>query len=198
MDLNVEIIAIIAGSLGSIIGFFTLLWRKFVNPLVKLVKNHDTFIKSVDDLRNLMEKELQTNGGNSLKDAIINLRDTCQRIENRQRVIVQRTKAALHYSNVPLFETDETGRLVWSNANLCQMTKDITTSIEGFDWINLFEEEQREEVMSEFQSCLSMNRRFNKITELQNGNKVRLLGYPYRISDSEHGGFLISITKNEV
>lgn len=198
MDLNVEIIAIIAGSLGSIIGFFTLLWRKFVNPLIKLVKNHDIFIKSVDDLRNLMEKELQTNGGNSLKDAIITLRDTCQRIEDRQKVIIQRTKAALHYSNVPLFETDEHGRLVWSNAYLCELTKDIVTSIEGFDWINLFSEDERDEVMSEFQSCLRMNRRFSKVTKLQNNVQVRLLGYPYRISDTEHGGFLISITKEEV
>lgn len=192
--INPEIIAIIIGSLGSLAGFFTLAWRKVVSPLVKLCKNQDFFFESVQEIR----KELQTNGGNSIKDAIINLRDTCQRIENRQRVIVQRTKAALHYSNVPLFETDETGRLVWSNANLCQITKDITTSIEGFDWINLFIEQEREDVMSEFKSCLAMNRRFNKITNLQNGDKVRLLGYPYRISDSEHGGFLISITENEV
>ena len=198
-DISLEIIMIILGSIGSVIGFFTFLWKKFINPLIKLVKNHDVFIKSVDDLRLLMEKELKTNGGNSIKDAIINLRDTCQRIENRQRVIVQRTKAALHYSNVPLFETDETGRLVWSNANLCEITKNIVNSLEGFDWINLFKEEEREEVMNEFQSCLKMNRRFSKDAELQNGTQIRLLGYPYRISDQEHGGFLISLTeKNEV
>lgn len=179
--------------MGSLAGFFTLAWKKVVSPLVKLCKNQDFFVESVQEIR----KELKTNGGNSIKDAIINLRDTCQRIENRQRVIVQRTKAALHYSNVALFETDETGRLVWSNANLCEITKDITTSIEGFDWINLFKEEEREEVMAEFTSCLLMNRRFSKITTLQNDVQVRLLGYPYRISDTEHGGFLISITEDK-
>ena len=197
-SLNAEIIAIIVGSLGSVITFFTLLWKKFIKPLIKLVKNHDTFIKSVDDLRHLMEKELQTNGGNSLKDAIIDMRDTCSRIEDRQKVIIQRTKAALHYSDVPLFETDKTGRLIWCNANLYDFTKDIINSIEGFDWVNLFIEEEREEVMNEFHSCLQMNRRFNKNTKLQNGKEVRLLGYPYRISENEHGGFLISITENEV
>ena len=194
-DINPEIIAIIVGSLGGLGTFFTLAWKKVVSPLVKLCKNQDFFVESVQEIR----KELQTNGGNSIKDAIINLRDTCQRIENRQRVIVQRTKAALHYSNVPLFETDETGRLVWSNANLCEITKNIVNSLEGFDWINLFKEEEREEVMNEFQSCLKMNRRFSKDAELQNGSQIRLLGYPYRISDQEHGGFLISLTeKNEV
>jgi len=195
LDIHPELLAIILGSLGGLGTVFTLFWKKVISPLVKLCKNQDFFVESVQEIR----KELKTNGGNSIKDAIINLRDTCQRIENRQRVIVQRTKAALHYSNVPLFETDETGRLVWSNANLCEITKNIVNSLEGFDWINLFKEEEREEVMNEFQSCLKMNRRFSKDAELQNGTQVRLLGYPYRISDQEHGGFLISLTeKNEV
>ena len=192
-DINPEIIAIIVGSIGSVIGFFTFLWKRFVKPLVKLVKNHDIFIKSVDDLRLLMEKELKTNGGNSIKDAIIDMRATCGRIEGRQKVIIQRTKAALHYSNISLFETDEEGRLVWCNAMMQDYTKDIVSSIEGFDWINLFAEEEREEVQTEFFSCLKMNRRFNKTTRLQNNTTVRLIGYPYRISDSEHGGFLISL-----
>ena len=192
-DISLEIIMIILGSIGSVITFFTLLWKKFINPLIKLVKNHDVFIKSVDDLRHLMEKELTTNGGNSLKDAIISMKESCRRIEDRQKVIIQRTKAALHYSNVALFETDETGRLVWSNANLCDLTKNITSSVEGFDWINLFAENEREEVMDEFMSCIKMNRRFSKETKLQDNTQVGLLGYPYRISDTEHGGFLISL-----
>lgn len=196
IDYSTELVAIAIGSVGTVIGFFTFLWKKFIKPLVKLVKNHDVFIKSVDDLRLLMEKELKTNGGNSIKDAIIDMRETCSRIENRQRIITQRTKAALHYSNVALFETDEDGRLVWSNSGLSQIVNGTTNSIEGFDWINLIKEDEREEVMDEFRSCIAMNRRFSKITQLQDNTQVRLLGYPYRISDSEHGGFLVSITKN--
>lgn len=196
IDYSTELVAIAIGSVGTVIGFFTFLWKKFIKPLVKLVKNHDVFIKSVDDLRVLMEKELKTNGGNSIKDAIIDMRETCSRIENRQRIITQRTKAALHYSNVALFETDEDGRLVWSNSGLSQIVNGTTNSIEGFDWINLIKEDEREEVMDEFRSCIAMNRRFSKITQLQDNTQVRLLGYPYRISDSEHGGFLVSITKN--
>lgn len=193
-EIHPEIIAVIAGSIGGIGTLLTLFWKKVVGPLVKLCKNQDFFVESVQEIR----QELKTNGGNSIKDAIMNLRDTCQRIENRQRVIVQRTKAALHYSNSCLFETDESGRLLWSNASLYDLTKDITTSIEGFDWINLFTEDEREDVMSEFLSCIKMNRRFNKVTTLQDGRGVVLIGYPYRISDEKHGGFLVSITKQEV
>lgn len=194
-ELNPEIIALIFGGISGITGLCTIIWKKFLKPIVKLCKNQDYFKETVEEIR----KELQTNGGSSLKDAIISMRESCVRIENRQKVIIQRTKAALHYSNMALFETDESGRLIWSNANLCELTKDIVTSVEGFDWINLFTEDEREEVLTEFKSCLHMNRRFSKISKMQNGKTVRLLGYPYRISDSEHGGFLISITQdNEV
>ena len=195
IEFNPEILALVFGGISGITGLCTLAWKKFLKPIVKLCKNQDFFVASVEEIR----KELQTNGGSSLKDSIISMKESCARIENRQKVIIQRTKAALHYSNVALFETDETGRLIWSNANLCDLTKDIVNSLEGFDWINLFMEDEREEVLAEFKSCLQMNRRFSKVTQMQNGKTIRLLGYPYRISDLEHGGFLISITQeNEV
>ena len=53
---HVEILAIIVGSIGSVVGFLTYLWKRLVKPLVKLVQNHDVFIKSVDELRGLCRK----------------------------------------------------------------------------------------------------------------------------------------------
>ena len=198
--LDTEIIAIIIGGISGMGGLCTLFWKKFLKPIVKLCKNQDFFVESVEEIK----KELTTNGGSSLKDAIIGMKESCERIENRQRVIIQRTKAALHYSSTALFETDKEGRLIWSNVNLIDLTKrsntwtkDANYMVEGFDWISLFREEDREAVLSEFKSCLAMNRRFIKETELINGVKVRLLGYPYKITDTEHGGFLVSITEEK-
>jgi len=198
--LDTEIIAIIIGGISGMGGLCTLFWKKFLKPIVKLCKNQDFFVESVEEIK----KELTTNGGSSLKDAIIGMKESCERIENRQRVIIQRTKAALHYSSTALFETDKEGRLIWSNVNLIDLTKrsntwskDANYMVEGFDWISLFKEEDREAVLSEFKSCLAMNRRFIKETELINGVTVRLLGYPYKITDTEHGGFLVSITEEK-
>jgi hypothetical protein len=195
-----EITTIIVSGLTGFFGFLALAWKKFVKPMVKLCKNQDFFVKSVEEIK----KELTTNGGGSLKDAIISMRESCERIENRQRVIIQRTKAALHYSSTALFETDKEGRLIWSNVNLIDLSKrsntwskDANYMVEGFDWISLFKEDDREGVLAEFKSCLAMNRRFIKETELINGVKVRLLGYPYKITDTEHGGFLVSITEEK-
>ena len=89
---HVEIAAIIIGSIGSVVGFLTYVWKRLIKPLARLVQNHDVFIKSVDELKEVMQKELSTNGGNSLKDAIIDLKKTCHRIEQRQKIIEQRKK----------------------------------------------------------------------------------------------------------
>lgn len=198
--MNPEILAIIVSGIGGATGLLTLAYKKFIKPIVKLCKNQDFFVESVEEIK----KELTTNGGSSLKDAVVCMRESCKRIENRQRVIIQRTKAALHYSSTALFETDQEGRLIWSNVNLIDLTKrsntfskDANYMVEGFDWISLFKEDDREGVLSEFKSCLTMNRRFIKETELINGVKVRLLGYPYKITDTEHGGFLVSITEEK-
>ena len=111
-----ELLAIIISSVGGIITFLTLIWKKFLKPLIKLCQNQEFFKESVEEIK----KELTTNGGSSLKDAIIDMKDTVHRIDRRQKIIEQRTKAALHYSNEALFETDIAGRLIWSNAHFCK------------------------------------------------------------------------------
>jgi hypothetical protein len=131
VNINPELLAIIIGSCSGILGFVTLVWKKFVKPIIKLCQNQDFFKESVEEIR----KELQTNGGSSLKDAIIDMKDTVHRIDRRQKIIEQRTKAALHYSNEALFETDIAGRLVWSNAHFCRYVKDNPNDVSGFDWL---------------------------------------------------------------
>lgn len=191
LEINPETIALIFGGISGITGLCTLIWKKFLKPIVKLCKNQDYFKESVEEIR----KELKTNGGNSIKDAIIDLKDSCKRIEYRQQVIIQRTKAALHYSGAALFETDEDGRMIWSNAHLCKFFPVIGTQLEGYDWLNIIHEDEREEVLKEFLSCLEMNRRFSKPTKNFEGEEIRFLGYPYRLNEDTHGGFLVSVTK---
>ena len=193
LNINPEIVAIIIGSCSGILGFFTFVWKKFIKPIMKLCQNQEFFVQSVEEIR----KELQTNGGSSLKDAIIDMKDTVNRIDRRQKIIEQRTKAALHYSNEALFETDIAGRLVWSNAHFCRYVRDNPNDISGFDWLATIKEEERDELLKEFLSCIKMNRKFSKVTETQDGKEIRMLGYPYKITDVEHCGFLVSIIPKE-
>lgn len=187
---NPENITIAFSVFGGLITFLSILWAKIISPLIKIVDNQEEFKSSL----NTIKKELTTNGGNSLKDTIIDLRGTCSRIENRQKVIEQRTKAALHYNNVALFETDEHGRLTWTNSNFYDLTCDSITSVEGYDWLTYIKEEEREELFDEFKSCLDMNRKFVMTVTNCKNQPIKLVGFPYKINENSHGGFLVSLT----
>jgi PAS domain S-box-containing protein len=186
-----EYITIFISIIGGLFTFGSLLWIKFLRPVLKLVNNQDLFTESVKELR----KELMTNGGNSLKDSIIELKKICKVIDKRQRIIEQRTRASMHYNEIALFETDNEGRLIWNNIHLHKFIGDSNLFLEGYDWINIVNEEDRNSVLQEFKSCIEMNRRFNKVTRTSDGRQLRLIGYPYKISDEEHGGFLVSVSE---
>ncbi len=190
---NPEELTILLGAGGAIITFISIVWVKVIKPAITFMDNHETVAESVEEIK----KELSTNGGNSLKDAVCELGLTCSRIERRQSVIEQRTKAALHYTPSALFETDHTGRLVWTNEPFFQLTHHTLTDVEGFDWLTYINEEDREEFFQEFQSCLEMNRRFNKIVKTSDNTPrtVRMLGFPYRLNEKEQGGFLVSVSE---
>lgn len=187
---NAEHITFIFSLFGAIITFLSVAWVKIIKPIFQIVENQEELTQSV----NTIKKELTTNGGNSIKDSIIDLRGTCFRIENRQRVIEQRTKAALHYNSVALFETDEHGRLTWTNSNFYDLTCDSVSSVEGYDWLTYVKEDNREEFFSEFKSCLDMNRRFVKEVPNSQGQLVKFIGFPYKINEQNHGGFIVSLT----
>lgn len=183
---NIPLICSILGAIGT---FFSLTWVKIIKPTVKFIKGQEEITSSIQTIR----KELTTNGGNSLKDAVVDLRSTVNRMETRQKIIEQRTKAALHYNDVSLFEIDNTGRLTWTNNNFYELTQDVVTSVEGYDWLNYVNESEREELFEELKSCLEMNRKLAKTVQTVDGKTIKLTGFPYRINEKEHGGFLVSI-----
>jgi len=187
---NPENITFIFSLLGGIVTFFSVIWAKIVKPIFQIIDNQENLTKSIETIK----KEVTTNGGNSIKDAIIDLKGTCSRIESRQRIIEQRTKAALHYNNVALFETDERGRLTWTNSNFYDLTSDSLTSVEGYDWLNYIKEDEREDFFTEFKSCLEMNRKFVKVSVNCDNQKIKFVGFPYKINEQSHGGFIVSLT----
>jgi hypothetical protein len=187
----IEYIALIISLTGGFGTIMTYLWLKVLKPIIKVIQSHDDVIKSID----FIKKELTTNGGNSLKDTILDLRGVCSRIESRQKIIEQRTKAALHYNDSMLFETDTDGRLIWSNSRFGSYFNNLQQNLEGYDWLSCIDENEREELLEEFRSCLKMNRKFMRKTRTNDGKIIKMTGYPYRINDLEQGGFLISVSE---
>jgi hypothetical protein len=187
---NPDHITLLFSILGGIGTFFSLLWMKMIKPAMKLMSGQEEVFKSLDTIK----KELTTNGGNSLKDSINDLKNTVNKMDKRQIVIEQRTKASLHYHSAALFETDSQGRLVWTNNNFFELTQDVISDVDGYNWLNYIEEKDREKLFNELKSCLEMNRELVKTVSTVDSKLVKMIGFPYKINEKEQGGFLISIS----
>ena len=185
-----EIIAIVLPLLGAIGGLFAFVWRKLIKPANGFLKDHEKIKASIQTIK----EEVVTNGGRSLKDAVIQLKGTCDRIEDRQKVINQRSKASLHYQNEALFETDEDGKLIWINDKFYQVTGETLTNMEGYNWVTIIDEPEREGFLKEFLSCIEMCRKVDIETTSMSGKTIRFVGYPYKITDKAHQGFLVHLS----
>ena len=185
-----EVIAIVLPLLGAIGGLFAFVWRKLIKPANSFLRDHEKIKASIQTIK----EEVVTNGGRSLKDAVIQLKGTCDRIEDRQKVINQRSKASLHYQNEALFETDEDGKLIWINDKFYQVTGETLTNMEGYNWVTIIDEPEREGFLKEFLSCIEMCRKVDIETTSMSGKTIRFVGYPYKITDKAHQGFLVHLS----
>ena len=187
--LNPEFASIIISIVTAISGSFLYIWRKIIKPLFKIFKSNEKILETINDIK----KELSTNGGGSIKDSIICLKDTCSRIEKTQKVLEQRSRSSLNFADTALFETDKDGNLVWSNEKFLELTNSKSNEISGYDWVSKIKEEGRSEFIEEFQSCIHMCRKFEFVTELDNHKVLKFKGFPIKVGDKEHHGFLFHV-----
>ena len=171
-------------------GLLFFIWRRLVRPTQKFLEEQEGIKASIETIR----QEVVTNGGVSIKDVVNSLKTTCERIEDRQKVLDQRSKASLHYHDHALFETNREGRLIWNNDKFQKAVGEGLQIMEGYDWITLIDEPEREAFLKEFSSCLSMSRRLDIETISTKGESIRFMGHPYKLTDNTHLGFLIHLS----
>ena len=139
LNLRTEEITALLTLVGGAVATLAFLWRIFKVSRVFL-NDHELLKTSIKKI----ELEVTPNGGKSLKDVVNQLKNASERIETRQKVLDQRSKATLHYTDRPLFETDSQGRLTWSNEAFINFTRDNGSVKEGFDWITVIDDDERE------------------------------------------------------
>lgn len=188
--LNTENLIWISTVIGIVGGFFGYVYKKVIKPILSFIKEHDSVVSSIETIK----KEVTTNGGKSIKDAICSLKKTCERIELRQKLIEERSKLALHYHNEALFEIDRNGNLVWTNEKFYQITGENQVDLQGKNWINYVQEGDREKFERELNNCLNSCRKFELETKSNKGDAVRFVGFPYRVGFSQQMGFLFNLS----
>ena len=187
-----EVLAAI-GALSGLIGTVTVaLWRIF-KQVRKFVEEQE----KIQDCVATIKKEVTPNSGSSMKDTINGLKIAIDRIDVRQQVIDQRTKATLHYNTeFALFEVDRSGRIVWNNDAFKKLTDD-NGRMDGTDWFAIVEENFRPAFIEEINSCLRMGRKIDIDTVSQKGKFIHFSGYPYKVDENNHEGFLIHLYYGE-
>ena len=178
--------------ISGLTGFSLFIWKRLIKPTQAFLEDQDDIKESIETIR----KEVVTNGGLSIKDVVNSLKHTCERIEDRQRVLDQRSKASLHYHDQALFETNMEGHLIWNNDKFQKAIGESLQVMEGYDWVTLIDEPEREAFLKEFSSCLSMSRRLDIETISVTGKSIRFVGYPYKVTENTHLGFLIHLSFN--
>jgi hypothetical protein len=192
MRITIEEAVALVSFLGAIGSAVLFLWRIF-----SAITRAELKQQELQDSIETIKKEVTRNGGGSIKDLVLKLDKTCERMEIRQRIIDQRSKAALHYQERCLFETDKRGNMVWANDRFYQNTIDYGDISGGLDWVAVVHEEQREEFLIEFNSCIKMGRRIDIETVSVDSRKLHFIGYPYRVGRGNHEGFLIHMQIRE-
>tara|TARA_R100000951_G_scaffold93028_1_gene81564 strand:+ start:100 stop:675 length:576 start_codon:yes stop_codon:yes gene_type:complete len=188
--LNVEEVVAIVTLVGFIFSGIVCIWKVFKTTRI-FIKDHEQLQEAVQVIRS----EVTPNGGSSLKDLVNKLKITCDRIEVRQKLLDQRSKAALHYQKKALFEIDSSGGLTWCNEAFKEIAELNDGECRGSDWIAVIDEDERENFVKELNSCLKMCRKLDIETVAVNGSTIHFMGYPYRIGKGLHEGFLIHLNK---
>jgi hypothetical protein len=179
--------AAIATLVGAGIAVLGVLYKTFT-----FVRKFQNCQEEVKESIKIIKAEVTPNGGSSLKDTVNKLSKTCDRIEIRQKILDQRSKASLHYNEEALFETDKHGRLTWCNEKFQEITFDNGDILDGLDWISIIDDSMRDKFLTEFTSCLKMCRKLDIETLSACGRPIRFVGFPYRVTKTTHDGFLIN------
>lgn len=178
---------VIIGGGGALISFILFL-RKTFKAVDLFTKEQEVIKQAVTDIK----AEVTHNGGKSIKDVVTGLKSTAERIETRQKILDQRSKAALHYNQRALFEVEKSGRITWVNEEFQKLTRE-NGELEGYDWFSIVHEDHREAFIKEVRSCLRMCRKIDIETVSVKGRVIHFQGYPYKTGSYEHEGFLIHV-----
>ncbi len=124
----------------------------------------------------IITKELQTNGGTSIKDCI-------RRIENRLLIIDAKHKAFLSLENEPIWESNELGECVWANHSYLKVTGFEFNYLKNAGWISIINEKDRSRVREEWNMAVKEKRVFSCEYTINryDGTKIKVYGNGFPI-----------------
>lgn len=141
----------LSGMIGAIFVIF-----KFFKKAYSGIKD---VINTASRVKHIVH-ELAPENGKSLKDIVINMKDTVKAVNHRQILTEHRERAVLQESSFMMFEFDESGALKWANKQYCTFTGRAIEELTERGWENTITQEDRDRVIKEFSGAEKSDRDF--------------------------------------
>lgn len=165
----------ILGAAGTGLAGIVTIYKHILHPFMQKVLEG---IDNIYSMKKIIEKELQTNGGSSMKDAI-------KRIDRSNSIQDGRHHAALSLKKDPIWEADADGNYIWVNSAYVKETGFDIEHLKNRSWLITVSDKDRDRVKQEWEDCVRYQTVFECDYNLEcvsETKKVRCLAHPI-ISD---------------
>lgn len=180
------------GSATAILAMWGL-WTKILKPWFKESRDkREKLEKAVNHIEKMAEKlsivskELQTNGGGSIKDQI-------KQIANDVKIIMIERDATFYLSKDPMFKTDDKGHYVAVNTSLCQLIGAPEIELLGLGWLNYISLQDRDRVWEEWENIIESGKEISTYFTIKNPETTEMIPVKCIAVINRSGNSVISI-----
>lgn len=183
---DMKFYGILLSAIGSGLGGTIAIIKYGIIPLCKKIKSDYCLLKKCAmnalSIHDIIDKELNPNGGSSIKDAL-------KRIENRLAFMAGKLRAVLSLENEPVWESDVDGRCIWVNHSYLKMTGFDFNYLRNYGWISIINEIDRSRVREEWTQAIADKRIFSceYTINKQDGIKIKVFGNSYPVISDVDG-----------
>jgi len=188
-----QTIIIAGGGLATAILAMWGLWSKIIKPWFKESRDKReklekavNYIEKMAEKLSIVSKELQTNGGGSIKDQI-------KQIANDVKIIRIERDATFYLSKDPMFKTDDKGHYVAVNTSLCQLIGVTEGELLGLGWLNYISLEDRDRVWEEWENIIESGKEISTFFTIKNPESMEMIPVKCRAVINRSGDSVISI-----
>lgn len=188
-----QTIIIAGGGIATAILAIWGLWSKIIKPWFEEYRDkREKLEKAVNHIEKMAEKlsivskELQTNGGGSIKDQI-------KQIANDVKIIRIERDATFYLSKDPMFKTDDKGYYIAVNTSLCQLIGVTEGELLGLGWLNYISLEDRDRVWEEWENIIESGKEISTYFTIKNPQTIEMIPVKCRAVINRSEDSIISI-----
>lgn len=170
-----QTIIIVGGGLATAILAMWGLWSKIIKPWFKEYRDkREKLEKAVNHIEKMAEKlsivskELQTNGGGSIKDQV-------KQIANDIKIIRVEKDATFYLSKEPSFKSDGKGHYTSVNYSLAQLIGVPESELLGLGWLNYIALEDKDRIWEEWENIIESGKEISLFYGIKNPTTMEVI-----------------------